>query len=69
MKNLDKVAPYTSSVAQGDWGTMTTLLAETAISTKDSISFADKTLLANYVYKKKWHVQADIYDCRDGWQY
>ena len=52
MKNLDKVAPYTSSVAQGDWGTMTRLLAETAISAKDSISFADKTLLANYVYEK-----------------
>ena len=52
MKNLDKVAPYTWSVAQGDWGTMTRLLAETAISAKDSISFADKTLLANYVYKK-----------------
>ncbi|MCC7705650.1 hypothetical protein IGS59_25745 [Janthinobacterium sp. GW460P] len=52
MKNLDKVAPYASSVAQGDWGTVTTLLAETAISAKDSISFAEKTLLANYVYEK-----------------
>lgn len=52
MKNLDKVTPYTSSVIQGDMGTMTTLVAETAISAKDSISFGEKTLLTNYVYAK-----------------
>lgn len=52
MKNLDKVAPYTSSITQGDWGTMTTLLAEAGVSTKDSIAFDEKTLLANYVYDK-----------------
>jgi hypothetical protein len=52
MKNLDKVTPYTSSVTQGDWGTMTTMLAETAVSAKDSMPFAEKTLLANYVYDR-----------------
>ncbi|MGF6114879.1 hypothetical protein ABIE30_003397 [Janthinobacterium lividum] len=52
MKNLDKVAPYTSSITQGDWGTMTTLLTEVGVSTKDSIAFGEKTLLANYVYDK-----------------
>jgi hypothetical protein len=52
MKNLDKVAPYTSSIIQGDFGTMTTLLAETAVSAKDSIAFGEKTLLSNYVYEK-----------------
>lgn len=52
MKNLDKVAPYTSSIAQGDLGTMTTLVAEGGISAKDSISFGKKTLLTNYVYEK-----------------
>jgi hypothetical protein len=52
MKNLDKVAPYASSITQGDWGTMTTLVAEVGVSTKDSIAFGEKTLLANYVYDK-----------------
>lgn len=52
MKNLDKVAPYTASITQGNLGTMTTLLAKTAISAKDSISFGEKTLLTSYVYEK-----------------
>ncbi|MDO8070975.1 hypothetical protein O3299_05525 [Janthinobacterium sp. SUN176] len=52
MKNLDKVTPYASSVIQGDLCTMTTLVAETQVSAKDSIAFAEKTLLANYVYGK-----------------
>ncbi|MDN2672143.1 hypothetical protein OX459_12145 [Janthinobacterium sp. SUN026] len=52
MKNLDKVAPFTSSITQGNWGTMTTLVAEVGVSTKDSIAFGEKTLLTNYVYQK-----------------
>ncbi|WP_217494583.1 MULTISPECIES: hypothetical protein [unclassified Janthinobacterium] len=52
MKNLDKVAPYTSSITQGNWGTMTTLVAEVGVSAKDSIAFGEKTLLSNYVYDK-----------------
>jgi hypothetical protein len=52
MKNLNKVNPFKSTVVKTDFGTLTTLVTEFGISTKESINFDGKTLLANYVYKK-----------------
>lgn len=52
MKNIDKRNSFKSTTAKTDFGTLTTLIAEVQISAKDSISSREKSLLANYVYKK-----------------
>ena len=50
MKNLEKTEFLKSISSVTDFGVLTTLVAETAISTKDSMCFEGKTLLASYVY-------------------
>ncbi|MCZ4244844.1 hypothetical protein [Pedobacter punctiformis] len=52
MKNVDKAKLFESSTIKTDFGILTTLVADTGISAKESISFANKSLLANYVYNK-----------------
>lgn len=48
----DKVNPYQSVITKTDFGTLTTLAVENGVSAHGSISFSEKTLLANYVYHK-----------------
>ncbi|PUZ23873.1 hypothetical protein GA0116948_10853 [Chitinophaga costaii] len=50
MKNIEKSDPFAVSTYQNNMGIVTILTTETAVSTKDNISFDGKTLLANYVY-------------------
>ncbi|PQA91174.1 hypothetical protein B0A69_18130 [Chryseobacterium shigense] len=52
MKNPDKVNRYQSITKKTEWGILTTLVAESGVSTHGNISFGEKTLLANYVYDK-----------------
>jgi hypothetical protein len=52
MKNIDKINPFKSTIKTTDFGAVTTLLADVGVSAKDSICFGEKSLLANYVYKK-----------------
>lgn len=52
MKNIDKINPFKTTIQKTDFGTLTTLVAEVEISTKESISIDGKTLMANYVYKE-----------------
>lgn len=52
MKNLEKISPFKSTTVKTDFGTITTLITEIGLSEHGSINFEDKTLLANYIYKK-----------------
>ena len=52
MKNIDKINPFKSIIKKNNFGTLTILEAKVGISEKESISFGEKSLLANYVYKK-----------------
>jgi len=52
MKNIDKINPFKSTIEKTKFGTVTTLVTAVGVSAKESISFGEKTLLANYVYKK-----------------
>lgn len=49
---MDKTTSYRSTTVHTDFGEVTTLVAEFGISEKGSISYGEKTLLANYVYAK-----------------
>ena len=52
MKNLEKVNVFKSTVVKTDFGTVITLVTDFGISEHGSINFENKTLLANYVYKR-----------------
>ena len=53
MKNIDKINPYKVAVKKTEFGTITKLTAEIGVSASiDSISFGEKTLIANNVYKE-----------------
>ena len=52
MKNCEKINLLKSTIQKTAFGTVTTLIAEFEISVKKSISFGEKTLLANYIYYK-----------------
>lgn len=52
MKNIDSTSPFKITNQTTDFGLLTTLLAEVEVSTKNSISIDDKTLMANYIYKE-----------------
>ena len=52
MKNIDKTNSFQSTIKKTNFGIQTTLIADVEISTKDSISFGEKTLLTNYVYNE-----------------
>ena len=51
MKVIDKTNSFESKIKETRFGTITTLVTGIEISTKGSISFEEKTLLANYVYE------------------
>jgi hypothetical protein len=51
MKNIDKINPFKATVKKTDVGTLTTLVTDVGISAKGSISFGEKSLLTNYIYK------------------
>ncbi len=53
MKNIDKINPFKSTIKKTDFGTLTELVAAEGVSEKGSISFEEKTLLANYVYTRE----------------
>ncbi|WP_103864426.1 hypothetical protein [Aquimarina sp. I32.4] len=53
MKNIKKVTPFKSSIKKIDLGVLTTLSTDVEVSTKDSISFEEKTLSANYIYDEE----------------
>jgi hypothetical protein len=50
MKTLDKANVFKSTVVNTDFGTLTTLVADIGVSEHGAINYANKTLLANYVY-------------------
>ena len=52
MKNCEKINLLKSTIQKTAIGTITTLIAESEISVKKSISFDEKTLLANNIYYK-----------------
>ncbi|KFF02800.1 hypothetical protein [Chryseobacterium luteum] len=52
MKNIDQINLFKSTIKKTKSGTLTTLAADFGISAKESIYFAEKTLLTNYIYKK-----------------
>ena len=52
MKNIDKINPFKSTIKKTEFGTLTKLVTAVGVSENGSISFGEKTLLANYVYKK-----------------
>ena len=49
MKTLEKVNPFETTVEETDFGSKTTFVAHAGVSAQCSISYQDKTLLANYV--------------------
>lgn len=53
MKNIDKINPYKITIDRTKFGTVTKLTAEIGVSASiESISFGEKTLIANNVYKE-----------------
>lgn len=53
MKNIDKINPYKITVDKTKFGAVTKLTAEIGVSASiESISFEEKTLIANNVYKE-----------------
>ena len=52
MNNINKINPFKSTIRNTDFGTLTILDTEVGISAKESISFREKTLMTNYVYKE-----------------
>ncbi|WP_223609503.1 hypothetical protein [Chryseobacterium sp. OSA05B] len=52
MKNPDQIHSFQSTIKKTDFGILTTLLSEAGVSAHGSISYGDKTLMANYVYNK-----------------
>ncbi len=52
MKNIDNINPFESIVKKTEFGILTNLVVNVEISSKESISFHEKTLLANYIYNE-----------------
>ncbi len=52
MKNITEINPFKLSHKKTSFGVITRLQVEFGVSTKDGITFDDKTLLANYIYDK-----------------
>lgn len=51
MENINKTSPFKSVIKKTVSGILTILDTDIEISTKDSISLKDKSILANYIYK------------------
>src|SRR5690554_1760688 len=53
MKNIDKINPYEITIKKTEFGIVTKLTAKTGVSASiENISFGEKTLVANNVYKE-----------------
>ncbi|RKM89792.1 hypothetical protein D7036_24350, partial [Aquimarina sp. BL5] len=52
MKNINSINPFKSRVKKTEFGVLTNLVTSIEISSKESISFEEKTFLANYIYKE-----------------
>ncbi|MCC6289947.1 MAG: hypothetical protein IT249_18875 [Chitinophagaceae bacterium] len=50
MKNIENINCFKQTSQHTDFGLLTTLVTETGIAQHGSISFGEKTLLANYIY-------------------
>jgi hypothetical protein len=50
MKNIERSNPFKTTIQKNDIGILTNLLADEGVSSYGCISFAGKTLLANYIY-------------------
>jgi len=53
MENINKFGAFKQSTKNTEFGILTTLTTDTGLSAKDSISFGQQTLLANYVYDQE----------------